>query len=125
MNAPARAITKRGFEPLWHFTCEHGAAGIGRRGTLKPHAAPHMPELGAIVWLTDNSSPTSRYDLGLTSRLLRCDRMAYRYRVSAPDAIPWAGVSHRLPVQLCADLESLADPSTWWVSFVPVPALQA
>lgn len=100
---------------LWHFTCEHGRRGVGNRGKLKPNRHPLMPELGPIVWLTADPSP-ERDAIGLTSDHLSCDRMAYRYRVVASDAHPWSAYRHLVVPAVAADLESFADPSSWWVA---------
>ena len=101
---------------LWHFTCEHGYAGIGQRGELRPNAHPWMPVLGPVIWLTSNPAP-ARDDVGLTrGTVIRCDRMAYRYKVIESDAVPWATARLLIEPSLRADLESFADPSTWWVA---------
>lgn len=110
---------------LWHFTCEHGYAGIGERGTIgcNPHLL--LPRLGQLVWMTDDPNP-DRDDVGLTSATLSCDRMAYRYRVlSASRCIPWNAVRHLAPAHILHDLESFGAPDTWWISRAPVRAVLA
>lgn len=111
---------------LWHFTCDHGARLIRARGTLRPNVHQLMPELGAVVWLTTDGWP-SRDDVGLTSTTLRCDRMANRYRVTSdrPPVIPWATARTLVRPQLVLDLESYAEPSTWWLSTGPLTAVRA
>ena len=106
---------------LWHFTCDHGYAGIGRRGLLMPHAHPLMPELGPVVWLTTDPAP-ARDDIGLTSTMLGCDRMGYRYRAH-PDvnAAPWTSLRHLVDPSLIVDLELYGKPDTWHLATDPVP----
>ncbi len=97
---------------LFHFTCDHGRRGIGRRGLVRPN--PHT----GIAWFTSNPSP-SRDDVGLTSEsLLTCDRLSFRYVVEQHDAEPWFGSSARESAEpdLVADLEAFGDPATWFVS---------
>lgn len=115
---------------LWHFTCDHGHRAIGTRGLLKPNPHVLMPVLGAVVWLTQDGRP-DRDDVGLTSTTLKCDRMAYRYRVAGIPmtgrdvgaVLPWATVRDRVDPIVAADLERYADPSTWWLATVPVEAV--
>lgn len=72
---------------LYHYTCEHGAKALGRRGMLRPNEHPLLN--GArLVWLTDMMDP-DRLALGLTSDSLSCDRLAFRYIVQADDAMSW------------------------------------
>lgn len=107
---------------LWHFTCDHAHRKIGKRGELRPNPHPLIPQLGPVVWLTCDGSP-DRDDVGLTGRLTNCDRMAYRYRVIAPEAVPWTDLRHLTPPELLADLERFAEPHTWWLSRVPCQAV--
>ncbi len=110
---------------LWHFTCDHGHAGLGDNGVLKPHPHPMIPRLGPVVWLTDDPAP-ERDDVGLTSSLLSCDRMAYRYRVASTSrCIPWKAVRRLVAVDVLHDLESYGAPDTWWISHTPVRAVLA
>lgn len=109
---------------LWHFTCEHGYQGIGRRGLLRPNKHVLIPDLAPVVWLTADAAP-SRDDVGLTSSYLTCDRMAYRYRVTAPDAVRYEDITDRIPADVRVDLESYGQPESWWLSFDPVPAVLA
>ncbi len=111
---------------LWHFTCEHGRKAIGTRGILRPNVHGFMPGLGAVVWLTTDGAP-DRDDVGLTSTTLDCDRMAYRYRVTTerPPVVPWSTARTFVDPQVVVDLESYADPSTWWLATAPVEAVLA
>ena len=108
---------------LFHFTCEHGHRAIGARGELRPQVA--HPMLGcAVVWLTDDPMP-DREATGLTMRLTRCDRMAYRYVVTdLRTCRPWRDSPERdgAPVWAVADLERFGDPEHWWIASDPTPA---
>jgi len=98
---------------LWHFTCDHGMRGIRRDGLLKPG-----PD--GWVWLTDLRKPR-RSEIGLTSHLLRCDRMAWRITVADPgaDVVPW--VSEGAPgLRSLLEASPVARPDHWWVSSTPV-----
>jgi hypothetical protein len=101
---------------LWHYTCDHGLAGIG-----KPYGWAR-PFSDGVVWLTDLDAPVPDA-LGLTSHLLTCDRTAHRYRVvDAWAASPWMEMRpYWDPVRRDA-LEAApgAMPRHWWVSPVPV-----
>jgi hypothetical protein len=115
---------------LWHFTCDHAARRIGDRGDLvsalvlvpdKP-----LPWWSAYVWLTDLAHPP-REALGLTSRMLSCDRLAHRYRVlDASGAYPWVAVRRNVPERLRAPLELQAGVRLvhWWVALGPVPVVE-
>lgn len=108
---------------LWHFTCMHGFAGLGAHGTLQPSPHCFIPALGPIVWLTEDPDP-DRDAVGLTSTILDCDRLQFRYRVlSASRAIPWAAVRHLVPLDVLRDLESFGKPETWWISRAPIRAV--
>jgi hypothetical protein len=105
---------------LWHFTCEHGFAGLGERGKLGLNPHPLLPKLGQVAWLTSDPTP-ERDAVGLTSSLLMCDRMAYRYRVESPSrCIPWTAVRHLAAPEVLHDLESFGAPETWWIAREPV-----
>lgn len=101
---------------LWHFTCSHGRGGIiDAQGHLRPNRHPLMPELGPIIWLTDDQWP-ERDAVGLTSAYLSCDRMAFRFRVIESDAHPWAAWCHLVDQATRADLEHYAEPDRWWLA---------
>lgn len=107
---------------LWHFTCaDHGYAALGNGGFLRPNNHPFMPDMPPLVWLTSDPNPTAD-DVGLTSRITRCDRLAYRYRVTIPTAVtPWSKARLRCPTDVAEDLERYGRPETWWVSSTPQP----
>lgn len=109
---------------LWHFTCDHGYSGIGKRGMLRPNPHVLIPQFDAMVWLTCDGRP-SRDDVGLTSARLSCDRMAYRYRVIIDDPVRYLAVADRIDRNVRDDLERFGMPETWWLSFDPVLAVLA
>jgi hypothetical protein len=100
---------------LWHFTCEHAYRSLGNGGVLKPNRHPLMPELGNVIWLTEESWP-ERDAVGLTSDYISCDRMAYRYRIVDSDARPWGAYRHLVLTTVRMDLEAYAQPHTWWLA---------
>lgn len=112
---------------LWHYTCEHGYAGIGDRGQLWPAYAltnriPPEWWPARLVWLTDLAAP-DRAGLGLTSAVSACDRTAYRYRVTDDlDVIPWVRVRRQFPADVLEDLPGTR-PRHWYVSSNPVPVI--
>lgn len=116
---------------LWHYTCDHGRAGIGLEGLLVPAAQlaeVTVPWTGRFVWLTDMPSPM-RGPLGLTSWVARCDRTTHRYRVTdASTALRWSDMLRGLPRrerEIARALEEVpeARPMHWWVSREPVPVV--
>lgn len=128
---------------LWHYTCHHGHAALGERGTLLPARAHTpgavtrlellLPELAAeaqslldLIWMTDlqQADPLA---LGLTARTWArgCDRTAYRYRVLDPGLATayrqcWRDVlPRRVHTELTTD--GWSKPGHWWVATEPVP----
>jgi hypothetical protein len=118
---------------LFHYTCHHGVAGIGRWGHVRPlrqhspDAAARIPEgyewMTELAWFTDLSRPDP-IALGLTRRITRCDRTAFRYTVLEPDlCTPWLDVLPDMPKvarKLAMD-EGL--PGRWWIATEPVPVV--
>jgi len=100
---------------LYHFTCEHGHAGIRATRLLRPHTHPLMSSLGPLLWLVETPEP-SRVSAGLTSSHLSCVRMAYRYIVKTKAAVRWTAIRARAPAEVVAILESYGKPETWWVA---------
>jgi hypothetical protein len=101
---------------LYHYTCHHTRKAMGTRGMLRPSPTFWGP---SVLWLTPQATP-DRQGLGLTSMLLNCDRLDYRYVVEARDAEPWLESQLRIEAGLDAilALEVGADgarPETWWV----------
>lgn len=120
---------------LWHFTCTHGRDAIGTTGLAMPMAAHNpqaaarmLPEwawLSGLVWFTDQPQ-LDPIALGLTSSLLDCDRMAWRYQVTDPTScVRWLDYmrQHRRQLPRNARQLNVGDhrPGTWWVATQPVP----
>lgn len=107
---------------LYHFTCLHGYKAIGARGMLRP--SRHQLLGIDVVWLTSEPYP-DREQTGLTSRYLKCDRMAYRYLVADDAAaVAWLASDERRKAStaLVADLESYGAPEEWWICSTPLRA---
>lgn len=112
---------------LFHFTCDHGNAGIDKDGVIRPGA-------DGFVWLTDLRPgllglEQIRHALGLTSHTLTCDRMAYCWRVEAPDAVrfdEWAmdGVTQLKGWALGLTMAPGVMPRHWFLSDRPVPVVR-
>lgn len=108
---------------LFHYTCGHSLDGIQEsRFLLRPWGAPGRPQL---VWLTDLDFP-DREGLGLTSRLIACDRTRYRFTVHPQSATPvehWSTARRRFRPTYVEALEKArgAKPEHWWISREPVP----
>jgi len=107
---------------LWHFTCAHGAVAIGRRGVLQPHPQPVLGGM-PLIWFTSDPFP-ARDDVGLSSVMLRCDRMEHRYRATdTTGCFPWLALADDLDPRTVAMLSADRAPATWWVARTPVPAV--
>lgn len=103
---------------LFHFTCDHGLAAIRRDGVIKPGA-------DGVAWFS-SSADAPRESLGLTSRILDCDRMAHRVVVERSALLhPWGRVRSKWPLSIVDGLELApgAEPRLWWVAVRPVPVL--
>lgn len=107
---------------LYHFTCEHGHAGISKSQMLLPNLHPFMRNLGPMLWLTDLAEPPTKESVGLTSRLSTCDRMAYRYIVQCKAALHWHEIRARAPQEVVASLEAFGQPDHWFIVRRPVLA---
>jgi hypothetical protein len=117
---------------LWHFTCaDHGLAGIeAAGGVIEPNVHPLLPELGAVIWLTEDEALADPEAIGFipgeqpwrvtNDRWLRCDRTAVRYEVPTAGAMWWPFVRGRCDARVVRDLEHHGKPHTWWVLFAPV-----
>lgn len=107
-------------DSLWHYTCRHRAALIGRRGVLTPNAQPWFDGV-ELVWLTDLDVPDADA-LGLQSTILRCDRTEVRYRVTDGPAVPWSEWAEDAHIdrRVRSELTFGRRPRHWFVSTVPV-----
>lgn len=110
---------------LYHYTCAHFAATIGRDGYLFPHPQPVLG--GALLtWLTDLEEPDA-LALGLESTTLGCNRTDACYVVNTrwlPEgAVQWWPRARRHFA--AGDVAALEDegrqPSHWWVASMPIP----
>lgn len=107
---------------LYHYTCDHGRAGILRDMTLRAPSGVYR----GLLWLTDQPVPDIE-GLGLTSYMLRCNRTAYRVTVESDRPVPWIEWAHdqRVPLRIRLGLDGAngARPLSWWVSDAPLPVL--
>ena len=106
---------------MYHYTCEHGHAGLGDGGWTLPN---WNPIIGAhLTWFTDMDTP-DRDTLGLTSEtgLLSCDRLTYRYKTVHPtgdgDIYPWLNSSEQAQTSphTQADMQRFGDPARWFIA---------
>lgn len=111
-------------DSLWHYTCHHRAALIGRRGVLMPNRQPFLNGI-EVVWLTDLDTPDVD-GLGLTSTTLRCDRTEVRYRVVSGDAVPWRewAETNRIDRTTRSELTFGRRPRHWFVATGPVGVIR-
>lgn len=118
---------------LYHYTCAHTYQTLGFGGEVSPlrfwnyDAAARLPKdfewMADLVWFTDLTPPIPEA-LGLTRRLLSCDRTEHRYRVSNGYGIlPWVHVARHSGASR-AQLEDLHNgavlPAHWFVARKPV-----
>jgi hypothetical protein len=106
---------------LYHYTCDHGAAGISASGLVEVRLQPPEGKV-ALAWFTDLEAP-NRVALGLTSRSLQCDRLAYRFTIPEPiDVVRYVDVRREhFPRYWREALESVpgAMPMHWYISLAP------
>ncbi len=121
---------------LYHFTCDHGAAGIEGSGLVRPlgQLAPNArfilgPEWewrADVAWLTDQAEP-DRLALGLTyGTHILCDRMTHRFEVRLTESVRWYLEylrEHRLPSMRALCYEPGSRPAQWWEASEPVPVI--
>ena len=109
---------------LYHYTCDHGRAGIMRDGWVKPGA-------DGLVWLTDlldvRRHERTRKALGLTSYSLACDRFEHVFAVDPSNAMPYREAIDRGIVSRARSMSLLrlphARPSNWYIATAPVEVL--
>ncbi len=115
---------------LWHFTCDHGHAGLVRDGYLRtlieqgvsPERLPaELQFLTRIVWMTDLKVAIPDA-LGLTRNFTTCDRTAHRWRVADATMVkPWIDVARQFDQHGVLQESFGARPRHWYVSESPVP----
>jgi hypothetical protein len=112
---------------LYHYTCDHGAAGIERDGELRvQERTVRLDWLPNVIWLTDLDVPVAEA-LGLTSRTLECDRTANRFVVAEPkDVQRYVDVRRSWSAFVRDALETAAGamPMHWYVTTTPQVAVR-
>lgn len=111
---------------LYHYCCACSARRITARGFLYPHGGALFGV--PLVWLTDQAVP-DRVGLGLTSHLLKCDRLDFRYMADVkPDAVErWLDSAARRYLAGDPDFHDFEDgrqPESWWIATRPVFAIR-
>jgi hypothetical protein len=122
---------------LYHYTCDHAAGRISRRGFLRPSVS-YVTGIPALVWLTDLADPDARA-LGLERLVVgpraifhgidpgTCNRLAHRYEVNVDDALHWQDFARTLPQLSVTDRAIFEDgrkPEHWFVIGRPVFAIE-
>lgn len=109
---------------LYHYTCaEHGRPGIEAAKHVRPFPQPLLRK--NLSWFTDMELP-DRQALGLTQATLCCNRTEYRVTVNTTGSgiVPWWHWQHgkvQRVIREVLELDGL--PMHWWVSELPVAAL--
>jgi len=111
---------------LYHYCCSCSAKRITARGFLRPFGAQLFDV--DMVWLTDQAEP-DREGLGLTSHLLKCDRLEHQYVVDVdPSEVErWLDSSVRASLAREVGFYEFEDgrqPETWWIARRPVFAIR-
>ena len=110
---------------LYHYTCtDHGERGIRNAGVLRPNK--HFLLDRPVVWLTDLDEPDP-WVLGLTRKVLCCDRTAVRCAVDTNhpainlgDIEPWTTYARYMPRTAREILEDVGMPMHWYVTEKPL-----
>jgi hypothetical protein len=103
---------------LYHYTCSHAYPLIQKDGLLRPG-----PD--GLVWLTDIAPPAPRLALGLTSYMLKCDRLAHVFVVEEVDSVVWWMEFRKQCPAWLLEKETCPGvmPMHWFVSTEPVPVI--
>jgi hypothetical protein len=105
---------------LYHYTCDHALPKIREAGVINPYPLFGFTEMN-FVWMTDLDVPDKK-GLGLTSRILQCDRTKHQLILPHPlGAKRWVDVRRSMPKMITVALEEAegALPMHWYVSMVP------
>lgn len=111
-------------DPIWHWTCHHQAPMIRTDGLVKPHPQPLLRGV-ELSWWTDLGAE-HRFELGLTSNTLRCDRMETRFQAARPETLthwPVAARALHVPRAVRDELEAGRLPAHWWIALEPVEVI--
>ncbi len=106
---------------IWHYTCNHRAPMIRADKLVKPHPQPLLRGV-ELSWWSD-LGPEHRFELGLTSQILACDRMEARFQAVNPESLtrwPVAARALHIPQVIRDELEAGRLPAHWWISLQPV-----
>lgn len=107
---------------LLHRTCDHGKRLIEQDMTLRPLNVSYR----GLIWLSDLDRCDPRA-IGLTSFMLRCNRMEWICEVDTEVALPWTVWAHEnkvpLHIRLALDHVDGAQPRNWWVSELPLDVI--
>ena len=112
--------------PVYHYCCKHAAQRITRAGFLRPSGFNGYD----VLWVTDQAIP-DRMGLGLTSGMLKCDRLEFQYIAHVlPDVVtPWLDSPIRRELAQSIDygargflreFEHGHAPSTWLIATRPI-----
>jgi hypothetical protein len=111
---------------LYHFTCDHGHAGILRSGGLIIPQMTHPICGWHVSWFTAEAEP-DKFTTGLGAVHTTCDRMAHRWVIepgAACRAWLFSGERLRTPEPFLQVMEDYGDPEHWWIADVPVAAAE-
>jgi hypothetical protein len=115
---------------LWHYTCIHSSRSIAESGLVLPASAFisfALPPWSSLVWLTDLAEPVA-LALGLTNRILSCDRTACRFQVlDETNVRRWTEAHEWRRTEWGHQLEAVAGclPRHWYVTDQPVRVASA
>lgn len=114
---------------LYHYTCAHAAPKIAKAGRLFPFPHPMLPQVPAMVWLTDLPDPVRRV-IGLPPIQQGCNRVQWRVTVDVDEPLHWprwsrrGGVVHKHQRTAFEANDPGALIAHWWLVLGPVPILE-
>lgn len=89
---------------------------------LRPVPHPFMRR-HSLIWLADRGD-RGRLALGLTSYSLSCDRMEHLLAVDTDEAVSWTRYARQHGINPDSLRVRGANPRAWWVSTVPLAAVE-